>query len=146
MAFSMKGIVKKLKKSESISALKKKLDTVFSLYIRLRFADNKGMVKCFTSGKIMHYKEAHCGHFISRRHLGTRWNEVNCQVQSVSENIYNQGNAPEFAKRIEEIYGKKELDLLHIKKNNISKMGAFEYGLLIKEYTDKVRELKEKIQ
>lgn len=127
---------------ENIAKLKAKLDKVFSLYIRKRFADKDGNVFCFTSGKRYHWKEVHCGHFISRRHLGTRWDEINCQVQSIAENLYNQGNAPEFAKRIEEKYGKQALDLLHIKKNNKVKMGAFEYQCLITEYENKLKELK----
>lgn len=136
-------VLKQIKSpKESLTKLKAKLDKVFSIYIRRRYADSNGMVVCFTSGKRMHWKESHCGHFISRRHLGTRWDEINCQVQSVSENLYNQGNAPEFAKRIEEKYGKQALELLHIKKNNKVKMGVFEYKLLIEEYENKIKNLK----
>ena len=135
-------VLKQLKTpKENITKLKAKLDKVFSLYIRQRFADKNGMVTCFTSNKVAHWKDVHCGHFISRRHLGTRWDEINCQVQTVAENLYNQGNAPEFARRIEEKYGKQALELLHIKKNNKVKMGAFEYQLLIAEYENKLKEI-----
>ena len=59
----------------------KRLDTVFSLYIRLREADNE-MVECFTCGKISHYKKnMQCGHFQSRSSYSTRWDPNNCQVQ-----------------------------------------------------------------
>jgi hypothetical protein len=134
--------IKQLKTpKESVKKLQKKLDEIFSVYIRRRYADSNGMVTCFTSGKRLHWKEAHCGHFISRRHLGTRWDEINCQVQSVAENIFNQGNAPEFARRIEEKYGKSALEMLFIKKNNKVKLSPFEYGLLIAEYKEKVSKL-----
>lgn len=95
----------KKKKAESITSLKKKLDAIFSLYIRLRDADENGTVQCFTSGDLMHYKKAHAGHYVSRRHLSTRWDETNVQVQSVKENIFNQGNAPMFAIKLDEKYG-----------------------------------------
>lgn len=137
-------VLKQLKTpKESIAKLKAKLDKVFSLYIRQRFADKDGMVTCFTSGKRHHWKNVHCGHFISRRHLGTRWDEINCQVQSVAENLYNQGNAPEFARKIEEKYGKKALELLHVKKNNKVKIGVFEYQILINEYILKNEKLRD---
>ena len=58
----------------------KKLDTVFSQYIRLRYADNY-IVECYTCGIKNHYKKMHCGHFMSRKHYSTRWDELNCQVQ-----------------------------------------------------------------
>src|SRR4051812_13988495 len=105
-------------KIKGIPDLVKELDTIFSTYIRLREADENGMVKCFTSGKIMHYKKSQAGHFISRRHYATRWDEKNVQVQSVHENIFNQGNAPVFGKRLDEKYGAGTVDMLLMKKNN----------------------------
>ena len=43
-------------KKKTISQLKKELDKIFSLYIRLRDATPEGLVKCFTCDKISHYK------------------------------------------------------------------------------------------
>jgi hypothetical protein len=98
-------VTKTTKKKESVTILKKKLDTYFSLYIRLRDADENLMVTCFTSGKVMKYTEAHAGHYVSRKHLSTRWNETNVQVQSVAENMFNQGNAPMFAIKLDDKFG-----------------------------------------
>lgn len=128
-------------KQISRTKLIKELDKYFSLFIRLRNADSNGMVRCFTSGKIMHYKKAQAGHFISRRHFATRWDEINVQVQSVAENIYNQGNAPVFTQKLKEKYGEKAVELLLIKKDNICKIGKFELQYLIKEYKQKLKEL-----
>ncbi len=128
----------KLPKQKTKSQLIKELDTVFSLFIRLREADSNGMVKCFTSGKIMHYKASHCGHFISRRKFATRWDEKNCQVQSVGENIFNQGNAPVFAVNLDKKYGTGTAEMLVIKSNNKSNLGKFELSVLIQDYKKKV--------
>ena len=50
--------------------VKKKLDTIFSQYIRLKDADHNGDVTCFTCGKVSHYKSGmQCGHFQSRKTL-----------------------------------------------------------------------------
>lgn len=132
----------KWNKQKTMKGLIKELDRWFSLFIRLRNADNNGFVKCFTSGKLFHYTRCHAGHFISRRHMATRWDEYNVQVQSIHENIFNQGNAPVFAQRLKEIYGQQIVDILLMKKNNKFKSGKFELEFLIKEYKEKVEKLK----
>ena len=60
--------------------LVKKLDTIFSQYIRKVNSDNE-ISTCFTCGKQDHWKKLQNGHFQSRRHYSTRWDETNCQVQ-----------------------------------------------------------------
>lgn len=131
----------KKKKAIPLPKLKDKLDKVFSLYIRLRNADENGMVKCYTSDKIVHYKDAHAGHFLSRRHLGTRWNEINVQVQCVGENIFNSGNAPEFGRRIINEYGIQEYENLFVLSKKESKYDRFFYENMINHYTELVNKL-----
>ena len=77
---------------KSISKLKKELDKWFSLYIRLRDAmPNSGLVKCWTCPITKNYKDGmQCGHFMSRRHMATRYHELN-QVQCIKCNMYEQG-------------------------------------------------------
>jgi hypothetical protein len=132
----------KLPKQKTVKDLVKDLDTIFSQFIRLRVADNNGIVKCYTSGVFIHYKKSQAGHYISRRHYSLRWDERNVQVQSVSDNIYNQGNASVFAKRLQEQYGETILDELAAKKNNKFHLNDFILRHLIAEYTLKVAELK----
>ena len=80
-------------KKPSRKYLVKKLDTLFSLYIRLKSADKYGNVKCYTCNTKRHYKDyMQCGHFISRRHYITRWKETNAKPQCYSCNVGNQGN------------------------------------------------------
>ena len=63
----------------SRSKIVKKLDAIFSQYIRLKDADHKGDVTCFTCGKVSHYKKGiQNGHFQSRRFMSTRYDEKNC--------------------------------------------------------------------
>lgn len=72
------------------STLVKNLDTVFSQYIRLRYAKDE-IAECVTCGKKDHYKKLQCGHFMSRRHYSTRWDENNVGVQCYGCNITSQG-------------------------------------------------------
>lgn len=61
--------------------LKTTLDRWFSLYIRLRDSDANGYSRCISCGKPVYWKEADCGHFINRRHMNTRYDERNCNLQ-----------------------------------------------------------------
>jgi hypothetical protein len=130
-------------KAKSISKLKTELDAIFSQYIRLRNADSNGNVACFTSGVIKHWKEQHCGHFQSRRHMATRWHEKNCQVQSVKENIFNQGNQYTFGKNLDLVYGAGTADKLEKLAKSEIKISKDEIQYYIQDYTEKVKQLKE---
>ena len=57
------------------------LDKAFSEYIRRRYANDKGLVYCYTCGKQDHWKNMDCGHFMKRGYFPTRWDELNCRCQ-----------------------------------------------------------------
>jgi hypothetical protein len=61
-----------------------KLDSIFSQYIRLRYSKNE-ISECVTCGKQDHWKKLQAGHFVSRKHYATRWDEDNVKfnVQDV---------------------------------------------------------------
>lgn len=77
----------------------KRLDAVFSQYIRLRHAKNE-IAECYTCGKKDHYKKLQCGHFMSRKHYATRWDEDNCEVQCYSCNVMRYGEQYKFGLRL----------------------------------------------
>ena len=125
-----------------ISKLKKELDKWFSLYIRLRESTSQGIAQCFTCGKIDYYKKLQCGHFQSRRHYATRWNEWNCQVQCVKCNMFEQGEQWKFGLNINAKYGdgtSKKLEFLA--QTSIKKMRV-EYEEDIRYYKALVNNLK----
>ena len=87
-------------------SLIKKLDTLFSLYIRLKSADKNGFIKCYTCGVKKHYKDyMQCGHFISRRHYILRWSERNARPQCYGCNVMAQGRQYQFAINLNKEYG-----------------------------------------
>ena len=89
----------------------KKVDRVFSLYIRLRDSDDNGFVHCFTCGVRRHFREVDCGHFMSRACLSTRWNEHgNCEAQCKYCNGFRSGEQYQFAKNLDAKYGKGTAD------------------------------------
>lgn len=63
----------KMRSKNSKPNLIKKLDRIFSLYIRLRDVMPSGYVRCISCGQIKRFEEVDCGHFHSRRHMATRY-------------------------------------------------------------------------
>lgn len=66
--------------------LVKKLDKVFSLYIRLRDVMPNGYFRCISCGRIKPFAEGDCGHYHSRTHMATRFEEDNCHLECRSCN------------------------------------------------------------
>jgi hypothetical protein len=121
------------KKKITRSKIVKKLDTIFSQYIRLKDSENE-YATCFTCGKSDHWKKLQNGHFQSRRHYSTRWDEVNCQVQCAGCNVFRQGEQFIFSKNLDLKYGKGTAENLQIQAGQIIKLSDSELQEMIKDY------------
>jgi hypothetical protein len=117
-------------KKVSRKSLVEKLDKVFSIYIRRRYAIND-IAKCVTCGKEDNWKSLQCGHFMSRKHLSTRWNEDNCQVQCAGCNVFRYGEQYKFSLYL----GDKLSEQLHIQSKQICKFTDVELQEKIDYYT-----------
>lgn len=95
----------------SVSKLKKEADRWHSLATRYRFAlykDDEWVVKCFTCPKdtpAKPIKNMQCGHFQSRAHNSTRYDEENTAPQCYGCNVMQQGRQYEFGLQIDLLYG-----------------------------------------
>lgn len=127
---------------KTISKLKKELDKWFSLYIRLKDSDDFGMVKCYTSGRSYYYKQIHAGHFMSRRHLATRWCDQNVKPQSAADNLFGQGEQFKFGNKLDSEYGIGTAEKLQIKARQSCKISRSEYEEKISYYKEIVKNLK----
>ena len=128
---------------KTISKLKKELDTIFSLYVRLREATDEGLVQCFTCNKVSHYKSGmQNGHFQSRKHLSTRWSETNCQVQCVGCNMFKAGEQYKFSVALDSKYGEGTSEYLEFTARTIMKVSRIDYEEKISYYKDLVQKLK----
>ena len=127
---------------KTISKLKKELDKWFSLFIRLRNASKDGIVECWTCGKTAHYKKMHAGHFMSRKHHATRWNEENVQVQCPRCNLFGQGEQYTFGKLIDVRIGEGKSEELQELSRTTVKYMRHEYEEMIKFYKEKVNAIK----
>lgn len=124
-------------KKPTRSKLIKKLDFIFSQYIRKKNADKNGNCTCCTCGKVLHWKEIQAGHFMSRKHYSIRWDERNVHPQCVACNVFRYGEQYKYS-----IFLGKELsDVLYLQSKEIKKYTTDElqssierYGKMIKEY------------
>lgn len=132
-------------RKKSQKTLIRKLDEVFSRYIRLRDADENGYIRCISCGKIHHFSEMDCGHFINRSHMATRYDEQNCNGQCRSCNRFDEGNNIGYTRGLIAKYGPQVIDLLYLKKNTIKKWDIFELETLIAHYQKEVKKLEYKL-
>jgi len=128
---------------KTISKLKKELDKWFSLYIRIKSCDDNGMVICYTSKRKYHYKNIHAGHFISRRHLSTRWLEQNVKPQSAADNLFGQGEQYKFGMYLDSEYGVGTAEQLSIDARKTIKMSRIDYEEKITYYKSVVNKIKQ---
>jgi 4-hydroxy-3-methylbut-2-en-1-yl diphosphate synthase IspG/GcpE len=120
-------------KKPTRSKVVKKLDAVFSQYIRLRDSVNE-ISTCFTCGKTDHWKKLQNGHFMSRRHYSTRWDETNCQVQCAGCNVFRYGEQYKFSIGLDQKYGEGTADEMLQQSKQIIKLSTEELEDLINKY------------
>ena len=127
----------------TISKLKKKLDKVFSEYIRKRDSDYKGNCKCISCGK--EYPafggSTHAGHLFSRRYLSIRYSEQNVNAQCSYCNTFLNGNQIKAARGVENKWGKGTVDELESRMHIVVKLTRADYEKAIERYKQKIREL-----
>jgi len=113
-----------------------KLDNIFSQYIRLRYSKNE-ISECVTCGKQDHWKKLQAGHFVSRKHYATRWDEDNVQAQCSGCNVFRYGEQYLFSKYL----GVDLSEELLMKSRKIQKFTDNELLEMIELYTEKVNNL-----
>ena len=120
----------------------KKLDTIFSQYIRLRDADSKGVCVCISCGNPQFWKELDCGHYVNRQHLNLRFSEVNCNAQCRKCNRFDEGNASGYTLGLIRKYGEEIINDLNLARNQIVKFSDPELESLIDYFREEVKRLK----
>lgn len=86
---------------EDLKSLLSDADAIFSQYIRLKYADDNGWVKCYTCPTVLFWKEIENGHFKKRGNLLLRLDERNCRPQCPSCNGGKDGNLGVYRSNLE---------------------------------------------
>ncbi len=139
-------MLSKKSKKPTVTKLKKKLDTIFSKYVRLSHADKSGFVKCFTCDVKKYWEKdgMQAGHFISRKHTITRWDLKNVMPQCYSCNCHFYGRQFIFGKNLDKKFGSGTAESLLQKSRKMQKNTVADLQDLIKLYTDKLDKLTKK--
>ena len=117
-----------------------KLDTIFSQYIRRKDAINE-IAECITCKKKSHWSKLQNGHWASRRHYNTRWDEQNCHVQCASCNVFRAGEIYLYTKYLCSKYGDNFPEEMYIKSHKVVKFADIDLIDMIEYYTNKVNDL-----
>jgi hypothetical protein len=116
-------------------------DGLFSKYIRLKYSDKKGEVKCFTCTTKKHWTLMQNGHYIPRANMFLRMDSRNCRPQCEYCNCHKSGNLLIFAQNLElEYTGITEI--LYEEAKTIYKYTREELRLLKIDLTNKIKKLK----
>lgn len=121
----------KVKKKTDYTA---KLDKVFSEYIRMRDVMPNGLFRCISCGKIKPYSQADCGHYHSRKHMATRFDEDNCHAECRGCNRFSADHLIGYRENLILKIGEQRFELLSWKAHQTKKWSDFELQELIKYY------------
>lgn len=116
----------------------RKADTAFSQFVRLRDADEHGIVRCITCGKRKHWKEVDCGHYVSRAKQVLRYDERNCNAQCKGCNQWQGGHFVEHGFAIDRKHGDGTYRLLLGKANIACHRKAVDFQFIATTYAERV--------
>lgn len=119
----------------------KKLDKVFSLYIRLRDAMPGGCFRCVSCGQIKPFAQADAGHYYSRRHMSTRFDEDNVHAECRACNRFKADHLIGYRENLIRRIGQMRFDKLEWKSRQAKHWTDFELKELIRYYSALVEKL-----
>lgn len=126
----------------SFRAEVKKLDRVFSQWLRHTHADEDGLVECWTCRVKKPINEMQAGHFMSRSHYSVRWTVGNVMPQCPKCNLFQGGRQYEFGKRLDAEFGEGMAEGLHKRSKlpgNHSALGLKEIREELQKELDELR-------
>jgi hypothetical protein len=123
-------------KEKSTKALRKKLWTIFSKYIRYR---DKGVCISCQKQDDPEGKGLTGGHFV---HDCMDFSELNINCQCSHCNYYLHGNLAKYAINLQKKIGADKVEWLLGQRHTVEKYSVGELELLIKHYKTKLEELK----
>jgi hypothetical protein len=126
-----------VKTAPSVAVLKKRLTTVFNMFIRLRDKD----LPCISCGQPLPFIGSHAGHFVPSTYTVHRFNEFNVNKQCPSCNLFRHGNLISYFIGMERKYGPDVPRELEATKFTVKKYTTGELLLLIEQYKRKVKEM-----
>ena len=113
---------------------KAELDRVFSLYIRLRDADDMGMIRCISCGRKMPFRHFDAGHYFSRSHTSTRWDEDNVHAECIECNRFAQNHLEGYRENLIDKIGLRRLNALEERHKEVLQESNIDVDEMIAKY------------
>lgn len=124
----------------------KRLDTIFSIYIRLKYTDDNGIGYCYTCNDKHNYFEFDCGHFIRRGNTQFRWYKNNGKLQCIKCNRELDGNLEVYRDRLINDIGLYDIARMEFQSKQAYKWSKSDKTELFKQLKTECKELlKEKM-
>lgn len=133
------------KKRKTIAKLVDECAVILQKIVKIKAADENGMVKCVTCGKIDHWKEMDGGHWIPRTYTIHKITEENIHPQCRRCNRFRSGEGSAYTLFMIDTYGREFVDEMERTKRDIKKWTRPEIEEKLKslrEYESRVRQLK----
>ena len=121
----------KRKRLPSLAKLTRKLDELFSKWIRGRDAPS-GLARCYTCNR---YAVLEASHFIPRQHQATRWDERNVHGCCSYCNRWQHGALDDYFVALEREYGRSVVNELMRMKRTTVKYARADLEAMIKKYS-----------
>jgi hypothetical protein len=145
----LRKVKKREIKRESVPVLKKKLDTIFSRYIRLRDCLLTTWTRdrwiCITCDEEKDYAQFDAGHFVSRWKMVTRWNKYNVNLQCKACNWFGAWEQYKHWLAIDKKYGKWIANQLIESSKEICILNSVYLNEMISHYEESYKKELEKI-
>lgn len=129
--------IKRRKLKGGARAWTKRIDPPFHRFIRLRDTNDEGYGTCCSCNKPIHFHDGQAGHFVTRQHKATRWDEENVHLQCIYCNQWEGGAQYAYSKFL----GQDKADELMAKSRQIFKLSDAEFEDIYYYYKEKVMEL-----
>jgi hypothetical protein len=130
---------------ESLQNLILDADAIFSRYVRLKYSNAEGMVKCFTCPKVLPISQIQNGHYISRGNIGLRHMIDNCRPQCPQCNARHEEDTEPFRNALE-AERKGIVEYLEEEARLVAKPTRSELKGIIADHREKVKILELKIK
>lgn len=120
---------------------KRRADQLFSLFVRKKHSRG-GQARCVSCGKVLPIKELDAGHYVSRNHLSTRYDERNVHPQCQKCNRFDGGAMAGYTLYMLDTYGRETIEELHRLSKEVWRWKESDYRDLCKELNQKLKGMK----
>ena len=115
------------------------MDTVFQFWVRLRDSMPGGYCRCISCGKIKPFDHIQAGHYMSRRHMSTRWNPLNCNGECDYCNGRDGDHLIGYRRNLVMKIGEAKTEWLEAEsRRTAKKLSDFDIKVMIKDYSQKI--------